>query len=338
MRPKSIGLIVNPKAGLGAAFNLNVARRVAEILNPELVITGPGLLGAEAIPSARVLPIPELTGRAASQAVARAALDASVEALVAIGGDGTLSDIAFAIYQTGSRCPILGIGAGSVNAGDLITCKASQVEALDGCEFRVESIHALEASYNDRVLALAFNDVVIGTTIVGTIEGQFQDLDANAFMQGKPIPGEPRPIGSDTAIVTKHNQAGELVVSTGQSVGTVVVGFAHYEGFFGKAIIGGVVLSSLVGAAGGCLVCDQALVRARLDVQEHQIMVTIHSAYVSLLDDDTIRVTGLDYPAVLCADGNPLAALRPTDISQMRVRRKAVDVLRIIAQNDRKQS
>ena len=78
MKPKTIGLIVNPKSGQGAANNLRTAQRLVEALAPEAVLTGPGLLGGDALPSARVLTIADVSGRAASQAVAAAALDAGV--------------------------------------------------------------------------------------------------------------------------------------------------------------------------------------------------------------------------------------------------------------------
>lgn len=330
MRPSKIGLIVNPKSGRGAAHNLQLAQRLVQTLRVQTVLTGPGSLGADAIASARVLAISTLTGRAASQEVAAAAVQEGVDALVVVGGDGTLSDIAFAVFQAGSGCPILGVGAGSINAGDLMTCKATQVDTLHACEFRVEPLNALETSHNGHVMALAFNDVVIGATIVGTVDGAYQDLDANAFLESRQAAGKPRPIGGDSARVTKHSPRGEILVGSGQSVGTVVAGFAHYECFFGKAIIGGVGLSGVAGAPAGCIVCEQALVCTQLDLAHHLQTEPIRSAYVSLLEDEVLRITGLDSPAVLCADGNPLAALRPSDTSEIRIRPDAVAVLRIV--------
>ena len=336
MRPERICLIVNPKSGLGSAHNLRTAGQIVRALRAKTVLTGPGLLGEDVLPDARVVPIPGITGKAASQSVATAALEAGIDALVVIGGDGTLSDIAFSVYRSGVRCPILGVGAGSINAGDLITCKAPQVDSLADCDFRVESITALEAAHNGQALALALNDVVIGTTIVGTVGGDLEDLDANAFMEEKQIPGQPRAVGSDSARVIKQYWRGEKIVSAGQSVGTVVAGFTHYDYFFGKVLIGGIGLSSLTGSPAGCLVCERALVRTKLSAEEYRHMEPVHSSYVSLAEDEVIDVTGLDYPAVLCADGNPLAALRPTDHSQIRVRPGAVDVLRIVDPGERR--
>jgi hypothetical protein len=79
----------------------------------------------------------------------------------------------------------------------------------------------------------------------------------------------------------------------------------------------------------GCLVCDQALVRTQLDRQAHLAIEPIHSAYISLADDEMIQVTGMEYPAVLCADGNPLKRLQPGDVAEVRVYLNAVDALRI---------
>ncbi len=329
MRPKTIGLIVNPKSGLGAAHNLEIARLLIRALEPNQIYTGSDQFGEDALANADVLSVEGLTGGAASQAIALMAVRKGVEALVIIGGDGTMADIAFALHQADVRCPILGIGAGSINAGELVMCKASQVEELTAADFEIEPITALEASCNNDILAIAFNDIVIGTTIVGTVQGDFCDLDANAFLNGERIAGIPRPVGSQTAWVAKNSVTKRTIVTTGMSVGTVIAGFTHLNGLFGKAIIGGVCLSSLVGIAAGCLVCDQPLVRTQLDRQAHLDMEPIHSAYASLAEDEVIEVSGLTYPAVLCADGNPLRALEIADIARIRVRPNAVDVLRI---------
>jgi NAD kinase len=333
VKPTSIGLIVNPRSGLGANHNLEVACLLIQKLGIKHVVTGPGSLGEEAVSNAHILSITALTGREASQAVAREAVKEGVEALVVIGGDGTMADVAFAINQAGKRCPIMGIGAGSINAGDLVMCKADQLEKLTDVDFVVESIDALVAGCNDEVLAIAFNDIVIGTTIVGTVDGRFIDLDANAFFDGIKIPGKPQAVGTDRSLVTKKGEKGTIKVSEGNSVGTVVVGFANYECFFGKAIVGGVGFSLLIDAPAGCLVCDQPLVRVQLDKQGFASMEPVHSEYVSLADGEVISVTGMDYPAVLCADGNPLKRLHPSDEVQIRVQPNAVDVLRIANKN-----
>jgi NAD kinase len=333
VKPKTIGLIVNPMSGLGANHNLEVARLLVHALEPDHIYTGSGQFGEDALPTADVLVVENLTGSAATQAIALMAMKEGVDALAIIGGDGTMADVAFALHRNNLRCPILGIGAGSINAGELVMCKANQISELVNTDFDIKSVTALEASCNNQILALAFNDVVIGTTIVGTSQDKYCDWDANAFLEGQRIAGMARPIDSQSAWVAKSSATKRTLVSEGNAIGTLVTGLAQNQHFFGKAIVGGVCLSTLVGIEAGCLVSDQPLVRTQFDQQAHRDIEPIRSAYVSLSKDEVIEIGGMSHPAVLCADGNPLKALHPDDLTHIRVLPHAVDVLRIVERN-----
>lgn len=329
MRPETVGLIVNPVAGLGAQRNLDLARQVIEALKPDRVLTGPGQLGGMAVPAAEIMPT-TLSRRAATQFLAREAAQAGMAAIVVVGGDGTMADVAFALVEGGCRCPILGIGAGSTNVGSLISCQAADITHLAGCQFSPTSIDGLLAGCNETLLALAFNDVVIGTTVVGTIDGELVDLDALERLAGNSVIGQPRPLGAGEARVVKQSPGRTAEVASGLKVGTVIVGFSHGRHFYGKAITGGVCLTAVVGLPAGCLVCEQPLVRVRLAANELLEAEPVQSTYVSLAEADAIQVSGLEAPAVLCADGNPLKWLEPEDRVQIRVRLNLVEILRPI--------
>ena len=229
MELKTVGLIVNPTAGRGTGHNLSVARKVVANLPPARVITGPDNLGATAMPHAECISMPDVHGRAATQRLADELIDAGVDALIVVGGDGTLADVAFTLFYAGSPCPILGIGAGSTNAGDLVSCRADAVGELNGARLSVEPVNALVAGCNGQDLALAFNDVVISTTILGTLHGRVLDLDATAFVAGERTVGRPQAIGAPTSIVTKVANDRVVEVARGAAVGTLIVGFANYE-------------------------------------------------------------------------------------------------------------
>ena len=268
-------------------------------------------------------------GRAATQALARQAAVAGVQALVVVGGDGTLADVAFALIGMAQRPPILGIGAGSINAGELVTCKAEEIASLNNPEFSLHTVTGLIAGVNDQDMALAFNDVVISTTVVGMVEGNLVDFDAGEFLAGNRVIAEPQRIGRESARVTKLTSSGPVSIAEGRQIGTVIVGFSHYPSFFGKAIIGGIILSSLTGAPAGCLVCEQPLVRTRLSLEELHSIEPINSAFASLAPGETILVENLDTPAVLCADGNPLACLQQDKRAYIRVAPEGVQVLHL---------
>ncbi len=331
MRFKRLGLIINPVAGLGSDRNLAVARGVVNTLNPEQVVTGPGDLGANAVANALVISLPDIQGRAATQFLARQIIAAEVDVLTVVGGDGTMSDVAFVLVELGSSIPLLGIGAGSTNVGKLITCRGDAIHRLADVSLRVHTVDALVACCGNHALGLAFNDVVIGTTVLGTLAGKVCDLDATAFLAGKRKKGHPQPIGTDSALVTKQSRGRYIDVARGKAVGTVIAGFAQDSCFFGKAIVGGVCLTSLTGLPAGCLICDQPLVRTELTPDNLATIEPIHSAYVSFDEGDVIRVQGLGPPAVLCSDGNPLKGLTPEDVVSISFRTRAVSVFRLSA-------
>ncbi len=329
MRFDRVGLIVNPVAGLGSAHNLAAARQVVASLGPDLVVTGARDLGANAVSEAKVIPVPDIRGRAATQFLARQIIATGVDVLIVVGGDGTLADVAFVLLEADSHCPLLGIGAGSTNVGDLIACRTDAISILEDARFEIDTVDALVAGCNGQDLALAFNDVVIGTTVLGTLDGRVRDLDATAFFAGEQKVGTPQAVGSATSVVSKTSGERTIHVARGTLVGTVVVGFAHYECFWGKAIVGGVGLSNLTGQPAGCQVCAQPLVRTELTPTALAETEPLSSSYISLNEDETIQATGIGPPAVLCADGNPLKLLVPDDIVHIHIRPQAVRVLRL---------
>lgn len=337
MNVARLGLIVNPSAGRGAAHNLRLARMTVMALVPEVVVTGAGELGGDALLDVVPGVVPELvllssggdeSGRDTTMTLACDAVGYGVDALAVVGGDGTLSDVAVALDRAGLRCPIIGVGAGSTNVGSLVTCPGAGVADLAPERLSVESVDALGVRVGGAA-ALAFNDVVVSTTIVGTLDDTFANLDADAFFHGRKVLGTPRPLSSTGARVTKVGGGREVLVGAGEDVGCVVVGFTECEGMYGKALVGGIVLSSSVGVPAGCIVASFPLVFAELDRERHRQMEPLRSSYVGLDAGETVEMRGFEGGAYVCADGNPLKALEPDDVVEVRVRPRVVDVARV---------
>jgi len=326
-----IGLIVNPSAG--SSEGLTIARAALHALAPREVLVGAGEMGADAL---RDLPLSvrgfdwsSCAGKARTKFLAERFAAARVDALVVIGGDGTLADVALALHQTQNHAlPVLGIGVGSANVGPLITCLAKEVKQLAGAHFKPRAVDGLIAGVNGNPLGLGFNDVGIGFTVLATVNGAVVDVDAAQKMQGRNIPREPEPIAAEDARVVKSSPRGETVIARGNQVATVIVGFPD-ERFYGKAIAGGVLLSGLVGDLAGCLVCDHLLVRTQMDAEWYRRSEPVVSHYVGLNETERIETGGLREGAVLCADGNPLAILRPNDRAQVTAQRALAQAIKI---------
>jgi NAD kinase len=333
---RRVGLIMNPVAGGDKKESLRAGRQVIERSGAETVLTGPEELGAAALLEwqGRVEICPSendqaTSPRSASQtrALARTLVHENLDALVVGGGDGTLADVAQVSVETNSQVPILGIGCGSTNVGRLITLPADRASEFDLTRVETWSPDCLLVSVNGARLGLAFNDIVIGYTVVGTIDGRRQDLDAYERMGGKLVAARARPAGGPQVRVTRIDSGAETVVGEGLGVGTVIFGFAEPR-FVGKAIAGAVCLAALCGLPAGCLVCDKPL--AVVDIAADALRTTspIASRFVAFDEGMEIRIEGIE-GSVLCTDGNPLHRLQPTDRVTVAFRQKAVTAVRM---------
>ena len=116
----------------------------------------------------------------------------------------------------------------------------------------------------------------------------------------------------------------QTLVAEGESVGTVIAGFAE-PAFFGKAITGGICLATLMGLPAGCLVCNLPLAQVGMTADVAPVKrCTSGVEYVSLAEGTSIVVENVASDAVLCVDGNPMLSLKPADRVSITVRTEAV--------------
>ncbi len=321
-----IGLIVNPSAGRGEGGR--VAREAVRALAPEELLVGAGEMGAEPLSDLpvrlRVFDWSPHAGRARTKFLAEQLAREQLDALVVVGGDGTLADVAFVGQVSNLPLPpLLGIGVGSANVGPLIACRGGEVGRLAGARLTTRAVDGLIAGVNDVPLGLGFNDVVLGFTVLATVNGAIVDVDAAGKLRGENIPRDAEPVWTERTRVVKVARTARpssTVIAQGNQVATVIVGFAD-ERFYGKAVAGGVLLSGLLNDPAGCLVCDHLLVRMKMDADEYHRSEPVVSRYASLSEMEQIEGWNFRAGSVLCADGNPLAILREPDRVQVTVAR-----------------
>lgn len=328
MKLARVGLIANPRAGRGNA--LAIAAAAIRALAPREVFVGAGEMGVDALGDfpgvVRCFDWSPHVGNARTIFLARVFAQCALDALIVIGGDGTLADVAYALAET--RVPILGIGVGSANVGPLVTIPSTAIARLCDAQFTTRTVDGLIAGANEVDLGLGFNDVVLDFTVLATVDGQVVNVDATQKMRGENVPRAPTPIGAPQTRVVKQSPRGETLVAQGEHIATIVVGLPD-ERFYGKAIAGGALLSSFIGDVAGCLVCNHLLVTTRLDAEAVHRAEPIVSYYVGLSEVDRLDVTGVRAGVVLCADGNPLKILSATDRVQVRARHGLATVIRL---------
>ncbi|MCI0478886.1 MAG: NAD(+)/NADH kinase [Anaerolineales bacterium] len=328
MKLTRVGVIANPRAGRGDART--IAAQAIRALEPREIFVGAGEMGADALhdfPGAiHALDWSAHTGKARTIFLAREITRHDLDALIVIGGDGTMADVARALDQPAP--PILGIGVGSANVGPLVTIPSSAIQKLRAARFITRPVDGLIAGANGVDLGLGFNDVVLDFTVLATINDQVVNVDAAQKMNGVNIPRTPEPIATAQTRVVKQSPRGETLVARGDEIATMIVGLPD-ERFYGKAIAGGVILSSFIGDIAGCLVCNHLLVTTQLDADAVHRAEPIVSRYVGLSEPDRIQVTVVRAGVALCADGNPLKILNEQDCVHVRARRGLATSIRI---------
>jgi hypothetical protein len=309
-----------------------VARRALDALVPDAVVVGEGEMGWDYLCNWRGQIAPRAfglrIGRARTQYLAAALAREGVDVIVVVGGDGTLADVALVLIRENLDTPILGVGVGSTNVGNLITCREADVEQLQTRRRVEQPVDALLASCNGELLGVGFNDVVVGFTVVGTIDGAATDVRVDARIAGRNVPGTPQVVWTANTRVAKERREGGTEIAQGAAVGTLAVGFAEAY-FFGKAVTGPVCLTRIAGLPAGCLVCDQPLVQIRLDRRQLLAMEPFTCRYVSLDEGERIVGQGFREGAALCADGNPLHLLNERDRVEIQVKRRAVAAIKL---------
>ncbi len=326
------GLVINPVAGQGFEKSAPAAREAITRLGWRSLVTGRGLAGEDALPGLPVtvetLDVEGFQGRACTQELARRLICAGVDALLVVGGDGTLADVASVLIQEKSQAPVFGLGTGSINAGLLVTTKMTELSRLRIEKLTIRSVPALLAHKDGQLFGVAFNDCVLGFTVVATMEGRLRDVAVSEKFYGRNIPGRPAASGTDKTRVWRAGPGSEQLVSQGREIGSVIIGLVE-PAFIAKALTGGACLAASLDIPAGCLVIDYPLVQVEQTREDILAHPPIKSTYTSFDSTMRIIVRGCREGTGVNVDGNPLCLLHEEDEVEFAAIGSAVQVFKL---------
>lgn len=322
---KRIGLVANPKAGkaedqldatLAALVGCLGGARVAAVRGTREADAAAGLGGACTL----------VSGGGRAGAAAERLLDAGVDAVVGVGGDGTLRDVAEALVRRGGDARLIGIGAGSSNVGALVSATAAQVQELFEADVEEVWVHALDVAIGGEPVGLAFHDVAFSNTYFGTRAGARIDLDAVAALAREDRAATPRSVCGRSSWVAKN---GRRILSGGEIEGGQIVAspLNDVESCRGRAVGGFLCWGPYLGCAGLLAVASTVMIRTQLDRGDLEAAEPLRLWHVGFSPDDIVEVGGLDGGAVV-VDGTPKRALDRNVAVALTLREDAVAVVR----------
>lgn len=329
-----IGVVVGSASGKGSAQKV-VALLAARLRACEVAVCGDAF-GCDELPPSWSRLSPDISKDYVENLrnVVASLLDWGADALVCVGGDGLASyvlDAAVAGQERGKaaepgargkRVPLLSIASGTINVGPALAFRAEDIPTLDISKLSVQSIDAVEVLVDGSHLAYAVNDVIIGNSFLGTVDGEVVNLSARELLHScRKLKIEPSTdIAGEGFCLSKN---GAPVAVSMKTPAQIIVSPLGRREFFGRAIAGVLCNAAFMDGAAALGLFDTVIVRAAEPLRGFGD--TARSEHLLFGPDDRIEVGGLGPDADIIVDGNPYE--RRGNTVGFRLRPDIADVL-----------
>ena len=229
-------------------------------------------------------------------------IDGGAEMLALLGGDGTAAYVADAMIRSNrADIPIFGIAMGTANVGPIISHDALK-KGLPAVE-RLQSVKAgaVEAFDGERRVSYGFNDIVIGDTLLATLDGE--TITADAALLAKEGRIERREPGRCIAERVTIRKNGVLSETSMAAISQIIASPVDRDDFYGRAVTGILCHSPHTPDKAAILFSPHPIVTMAPD--DYGFKRPARSETMLFGEDDAIVLSGIDKEALIIADGNP---------------------------------
>lgn len=296
-----IAVLFSPGAGNRADFG-RIGAALAARFKGASFYAASGPWGLQYIPGAlRIEADPEGDYKLALYGTIKRLLENGADMLVCVGGDGLASYAAEGLIRSGRRIPLLGIAAGTANVGPIVS---GWTPLMDEGPFKLEyrKIGAIEVSIGGKHSAYAFNDAVIATTFLGTVDGRTENLSVRAMaLHGQILAEEPDPNIAGNSFSIEKN--GKSIPRHIERPSQIVVSPAWPNEFYGRAVSGVLCETPYSPLRGIVALLDSVLIRPEAAAEGKESFSRVD--HLLFGPGDRIRIQGLSAAAEVVIDGNP---------------------------------
>lgn len=294
-------LLYNYKAGKGLSAELVVRKLCDFFSGDELLVSDPGLVFPE-LPVSLVEPEPADGYFAVILARVKALAEAGAERFISVGGDGTATYVRNAMYELGINLPILGVAAGTANVGPIVSVTLDQLEGRHVSQTHEVCYDGISVFVDGKFVSLAFNDLIVGDTFLGTVEGQTRSISVRALLEeGVISPKKPTENIVTEKFAVELNGA-ELAPNSANIRQIVLAPVAH-ESHYGRAVYSVVGKCDWCEKKGVIALCDYIAVSFEDDGAGVDRFST--TQYLIFGPNDQVVLKGFTDEACLICDGNP---------------------------------
>jgi len=294
-----VSVLFNPGAGKSDKFAA-IACEILDRFEGHTLVTGESDFGEILLKKAdvRVVRTSRVSFIEILEAYLAGFMERNTDLVVGVGGDGFLAHIASFFIENGLQTPLMGIAGGTANVGPLIGYDIDRLRGFNPENLCIESIAALVAKSDREKNCYAFNDIVVGDTFLGTIDGKMVNLSAADFIRDL-SKIEVRPserIATENFKILKN---GRSVPPPPFKVAQIVVSPLFKKEFYaGKAVTGALCWAPYFSSGAAISVMDAVVIDSQLKGPDSPVCIQ----QILFDENDLIEIDGLS--SYLIADGN----------------------------------
>ena len=219
---------------------------------------------------------------------------------------------------------MLGVAAGTANVGPIVSVTLDQLKGRHISQARLEPWDGLSVFVDGRFLSLAFNDLIVGDTFLGTIDGQTVNMSVRALLvEGKRQAQKPSPDIVTGDFLVELN--GKALHPRCREIKQIILSSVAGESHYGRAVYGAVGKCDYTEKKGVIALCDYIAV----SFEEDGTGVDRFSSmdYLIFGPNDQVILKGFTEKACLVCDGNPY--LLPCDRFTVRYEPALVKIIKL---------
>lgn len=231
------------------------------------------------------------------------------ELIVTVGGDGLSSYVADTVIGNRSfrrRPAMLGIAAGTANVGPIVSFTDAQLGSFPLDRLDTMAVDAVEVLDGTCHVGYAFNDAIIGNSLLATIDGEVCNISVEQLVRSD----EKVRIHPGVCIAAKNfsisvsgREEPAQEIGCPEDIRQIIVSPLQFDKLRGRAIFGGLCSGDDRGPVAAIGICDRVVVDSDPMARTWKGFTGIR--HLVFAPDTLVTVSGLEKDAHIVIDGNP---------------------------------
>lgn len=231
------------------------------------------------------------------------------DVFITVGGDGLAAYVAQVLIRETSpqiRPTILGVAAGTANVGPIVSFTAERLIDLNLSDLVRMPVDAVEILDGTDHVGYAFNDVILGNTLLATVDGTVHNVSVEKLvMEDRWVITRPgtRIAGKNFKVTCEGKEVPYASFCDPEDIKQVVATTLQFDRLYGRAIFGGLCLGDATAGKAAIGLCDRIVVDSNQENWDWKGFTgTRHLVFEP---EEVVVLTGLGPDAQIVVDGNP---------------------------------